>query len=205
MTDEERAKENEKYVEGLRNMLAKHNNDWAIVASELYTQTAKLREDRRDLRSQIATLEGKLPKDTDLVLSGDDKALYERFKALGTPDEIQTKLDAAVTLERSLIVNRLATKHSLKESVLAKLLPADAEIVVVGEGDAAVFQIKQGDKSQTVDDMIKGPWADFAPALQVTQEKRGITVLGQSGGGNPDGATDYVAAYLQAHQPAPKE
>lgn len=207
-TDENETQEETGVATGLRNLLQRHNNQWATVAAELYSQTGKLREDRRTLRAELEQLKAKVPAEDDVVLSGKDKETYEAYKALGTPEEINSERVKAAETQRNLQVSKLATKHSLKESVLTKLLSPETEILLEGTGEDAVYKLKNGDKTATVEEMLSGEWSDFAPSLQAeTQpDHNGTRVLVQSGSKKDAGKDkDMVESFLQSMTATPKK
>lgn len=194
MADDERDNQS-RTEEGLRNLLQRHNNDWAALAAELYSQTFQLREDRRAARAEVKSLKDQIPGEDVLILKGDAKTEYETYKAIGKPNEIQERLTAAATSQRQAAVARMAARHGFKESVLDRLL-GDNEVSVEGQGDKEKFTVG----GKPVDELLKSDWADFAPALQV-ERQTGTKAAGQAGGGREAGDTDYVAAYLKAQQP----
>lgn len=186
--------------EGLRNLLQRHNNDWAALAAELYSQTFKLRDDRRDARARITELEKQIPGEDALVLKGEDRTMYESYKALGKPDEIKQRFDAAARSVREAAVTRMASHHGFKDSVLNRLLGDGAEIIVEGSDDKPVYKVKNGETTKTVDELLKAEWADFVPAL-ATEKQTGTKAAGQAGSERETGDTDYVKSYLEAQQP----
>jgi hypothetical protein len=80
-------------------MLASNNGDEKRTIAQLITDNRKVRDKLRITREQLTASEAKVPKDA-LVLSGDDKKLYDEFKALNIkPSEAKKRIELATQLE----------------------------------------------------------------------------------------------------------
>lgn len=185
----------ESVEEQLKGLLAKHNNDWAAVAGQLFKDNYDLREQRRNLRTELKTAQEQVPEGA-VVLSGSDLETYEAWKALGdSPAKVAESLGELTSLRRDSQVSQLAAAHKLKPAAVKKLLAADAEIVVKGEGDKRQFAVKHGGKETSVDDLLKGDWKDFVPALKDAP----VRYMGQAGVEDAGGGDDIVGAFINAH------
>lgn len=137
--DNQSQNDNQQGNEGYRNLLTRYNNDLGAVAAELYSQTARLREDRRTLQTQLTELQGKAPAADALILTGTQKDAFEAYKKLGKPDELKTTLAAKTEAEQRLAqyerqesINQAAgTVFNAK--AIARFLPADARIEAADE------------------------------------------------------------------------
>lgn len=195
--EDELRKENE----GLKSLLSRYNNDALAVAAELYSQTYQLRSERRQLREELQSTKDKLPKEGDVVLSGEDAKTWETYKGLGKPDEIKQQLDAGKNASREATLAKVASAHNLNPTVLSKLVDPSAEITEEkGKDGKAVFKIGSGDQAKTVDQLLDSDWSDFAPALAVDKQP-GRRAAGQAGSreaGEPNYVEDYLKNQNQA-------
>lgn len=154
-------------------LVSKHGDSTAalkVVIGENYEYRTRLRE-----------MKAQLPKDGGLVLSADDAKAFSAFRALGTPDELKTALEAGKTASdqvtrfaREKTHNHAASLTGFKPSVLAALAEKDkAEIVVIPGKDKAgkdieVAHVKgEGDKTTPLAEYAESKWKDFLPALKV--------------------------------------
>lgn len=203
MTDEDADREDQESgksseTAGLRNMLARHNNDAMALAAELYNQTYALREQRRSLRKENEALKQKLPAEGSVVLSGDDVKLWESYQGLGKPEDLQSQLSDAKRERRQALLTRAAVRHGFKEKLLAKLLEGTEIDVRDKDGDDE-FIVGEGDKAKPITDLVETDWKEFADAL-VGSKQSGRTAVGQAGA-REDGKADYVGNYLSRVQP----
>lgn len=152
--------------------------------NDLERDNYKDREKLRDRDARIKELEAKQVPDGALVLTGDDASRYQAFTALGkTPDEVTaalTQADAAITerdqLKRSMTIRQVAEASGYKPAVLERL-GADLTYAVkdvtetVGGKQTTVkraFVVTDG-KETPLSDYAAAEWADFLPALGVTE------------------------------------
>lgn len=188
----------------LQGLLARHNNDWAAVAGQLFRDNYELRESRRQARAELQEARKKVPEGA-AVLTGDELKSWEAYKALGEPDKVSGQLAELSTLRRDAQVAELASAHKLKASAVKRLLTADAQITVTGEGDKREFTIKVGDKESSVKDLLEGDWKEFEPALRESPAgSGGRKVLGQAGVEAGGDATDIVGSYINAQNQGPQ-
>lgn len=120
-------------------IVAKYSGDAVRMASnisELQDDNYKLRRKRDDLQRENDTLKGNVPKDGSVVLSKEDAALWEAYKALNLkPEELKTAVserdDFKVKLEneqtehsktkRGNVLRDVAQDMGYKTSVLERL------------------------------------------------------------------------------------
>jgi hypothetical protein len=79
----------DKENKNLTALLAKNNGDAMALASQLLSENADLRAERRTWRTEKTTLEGKALKDGQVAVSADDAKALDAYKPLGTPDELK--------------------------------------------------------------------------------------------------------------------
>ena len=207
--------------EGFRNLLTRYNNDMSAMAAELYSQTARLRDDRRKLRERVSELEKQVPAEGTVVLNAEQAAEFKRYKELGTPNEVNSKIEEAGKAEREelsqlkhrLAVGKAATAMGYRENVLERLLKSEQlqlELEEDREGQTNVL-IKRGDeKAVPLSEFAEQNWSDFLPSLR-TQEDSGADrqqqqdrvgaarqVGGRRQGGDPDYVGDYIKNYREA-------
>lgn len=149
--------------EAFNNLLARHNNDAAAAARELFSQNYRLREQRRQLESQNANLLAQVPDDDSVVVPRQDNEVFQQLRELGEPEQVLEQLTAGQQAieERNQLQRREAIRQNLPadyhaEAVL-ELLPADASLA--RDGDNIVIQ--QGDNRTPLEDWEK----------QVTEQK----------------------------------
>lgn len=118
--------DNPKPSDDLTRRLKAHGNNAAALAGELHAEN-------RNLMGQLAEARKRLPADGSIVLAGDDAKAWERYKARGTPDEIDATYAERDTFKGEAVLR--ARNDSLAEAgfnpkTLAPLIPADAAIEV---------------------------------------------------------------------------
>ena len=164
-------------------ILDRHGSDAIKLAERLATREGdnyQLREERRQLREQLAQLQGKLPADGAVVLAGDDATAWEAYRALGKLDELQAALSERettkselTTLKRDLELRDVAQIANYKIAVL-KQLAGDAQFAIKEADGKKSIVVKDGEKETPLADYAKARWADFLPALQLAPEKAAI-------------------------------
>jgi hypothetical protein len=210
-----------KIFEAFNGRLEKHNNNALELAQQLFRDNYSLREEKRKLSSKITDLEGKVPADGSLVLSGDDVKAWESIKALNlSADDIKAKLQSSsdnerelATLKRTELMRQVAHTEGYKATVLSDILPADAPVEVKdhekdGEKKKRAFiKIKENgaDRELLLSDYIEGNKADYLPALRVEQKTDNKFVRQESNGRAPSGNPyDAIREETKARQEAQK-
>lgn len=154
--------------QGYQRLLERNGNDAGAVATLLYQENYQHRQ-------RIRELEGRLPKEGAVILSGDDAARWEALKA-HKPDEIAAALAERDTLKQQVAnvarretVRKAAEVVGYKASVLEKL-PGLPPVEVTGEGDTIAAHVITDSGNMLLADYVAQQYADFLPALQVQQQ-----------------------------------
>lgn len=165
-------------------LLERYGGDAVKMAERL----ADLSNDNYDLRHKNSNLtrsnddlKGKVPAEGTVILSKDDAALLDTYRALGTPDVIKTQVEtgaAAVqerdTLKRSNTIRTIADVAGYKPTVLERLGPdleyrvKDVQETVNGKAQTVkrAFVVKD-DKETPLGEYATREWTDFLSALTV--------------------------------------
>jgi len=97
-------------------------------------------------------------------LSDNDFALWERYRALGTPEHVEAALVERDDLARRATIREAAAIAGFKESALARLA-GDLPIAV---RDGAAFVATDGEETPLADYAAR-EWAEFLPSLKATE------------------------------------
>ncbi len=152
------------------------------------TQSTQFKSDRDKQKARVDELEAQMPEGS-LILKGDEAKAYQAYKALGTAEEVKTKLEAAVettkentSLKRTQRTSAASKALGWKESVLERLL-GDMDI----DGREETVTVKEGGKDVLKKQMVyavlvpqesgepkrvqatayaEANWSDFLPALK---------------------------------------
>ena len=185
-------------------ILERHGSDAIKLAERLATREGDnyaLREERRQLKEQLTQLQGKLPAADAVVLSKDDAATIEAYRALGKPDELKTALTERQTTQQELASLRqdlalrdvaAAAKYDVDvlRTIGGDLTYTIKDEQVNGKAERKVYvKVKEGDaeKEQLLADYAKAQWAKFMPSLQLanTTQQRAIGTPRTGPGGAP--------------------
>lgn len=192
--------------QNLQGLLARHNNDAMQVVATLLAENHQLRDERRQLRSQV-------PAQGAVVLAGDDAQRWQQYQQLGAIDALQQQLQAAqtaqselTTLRRQAVLNDVQAASGYKASVLAQLPGASdltfavREVTVDGRTAKAAFVTDKDGKEHPLADYAKGTWADFLPSLTANAQAApgGTGFVPQNPGGNPP--ADLLTQHAQRFQ-----
>jgi hypothetical protein len=178
--------------EGFKRLLDKHNNDALQIARQLYDDNYREREQNRQLKQQLADLQGKVPSNGSVVLSADDAKALEAYRALGGVDDLKTSITNLATMRKNELLREAAEAHKFKPQVLQRLA-ADLDITVKETGDGKdrrkVAYVKDGDKELSLDKYAEREWSDFMPSLSAgeQQQQRGAPDINANnrGAGTP--------------------
>ena len=195
--------------EGLRNLLNRHNNDWAAMAGNLYTENHKLREKNREHRAELEALKAQVPGDDALVLTGEDRKRFEAYQELGSPDDIRKERERSeqertqmAAEKRQVMLDKAALQDNLSAESLAKLLREeriDAQRVKDGDKEATRYVVLQGEKDEAVPlmDYIRSEYGDKVASALSNEERESATHVARQAGARDGPAPDIVGGYLK--------
>lgn len=190
-----------------QSLLQKHQNDANQVALALFGDNHRLRSDKRKLTSQLKALQGKVPADGAVVLTGEKAKAWEAYQALGKPEEIKSSLEARSGVEKELkelrrgeqirSVSEVAGYKSSVLSRLAQLATEELEFAVEEvESDGEKIQravVKQGETKKPLAEYAKEHWTEFLPALEQKAQAGAAGNAGAIGNGNSGAGTRLPA------------
>lgn len=205
-------------VTALQQQVAKLNAQIDTLQGENF----KLREERRDLRTQIGELSKSAPKEGEIVLPKTDAELWQSYQGIGKPDDLSKAMTELAKLRRDVLVRDVAGVHGYQSQVLGTLLPANAQVELRGVKDeetgktAQVAYLKLPDgQEQPITDYAEKNWQPFLPALvnnnhsspQGGNQSGSPTWLNQGGGQPkpPQGEGDLVSQRLAKQEQQRKE
>lgn len=166
-------------------------------------------------REEIRALKEKQPVAGAVVLSADDAAQLEAYRALGTPDalktlatERQTFASEAATLKHDANLRRAAAAHGYKANVLKQIVGSLPIEMVDAKGDTPeqAYVTPEGGQRVLLTDYMAEQYADFLPSLQAEgaqppEQRR--TAYPAQGNGKAPGATRPVDTYIKSQYPGP--
>jgi hypothetical protein len=174
-------------------LLKKNNDDPTRAIEVLLGENANLREDKRKLKADLEEANKAKPGEGALVLTKEEAADWEAFKALGKPADVKKKLDAHGELEkkvadadRSKLLSEAAQISGFKPSVLEKLADGlEIEVKDVPKTNeknetvnTRVAFVKTDTGLKTLADFANDSWKEFLPSLK--SDDKGTQ--GQNGG-----------------------
>lgn len=135
----------------------------AELLADAENKLYRLRETNRELRAKV-------PADGAVLMTPEDAAALESYRALGTPDALKGAQDAAqqastklATYERERTAHAAASAHEWKPSVLAKLPSLQGKDIEARDADGAPAYFVEG---TPLLDYVTAHDAEFLPALQ---------------------------------------
>lgn len=187
-------------TQAFQSRLSKMNGDAMAFATQLFDENFRLREDKRKLTEAATETAKKLPAEGSIVLTSVEAKAYEEYKALGTPVELKTRIDAFPTLEDEN--KNLKMRDSLREvasigiggsklrfSVLEDRVKAagNLQFIVKEEGrdKRKVAYVKDGDKETPLEQFAEKNWADYLPSLKEESARRTGSANGGEGSNQP--------------------
>lgn len=199
--------------QNLQGLLQRHQGDALAVVSTLLAENHSLRDERRQLRSQ-------LPPQGAVVLNEQQAGQWTAYQQLGTVEALTQERTTAQTtqteltgLRRESLLNKVEGASGYKASVLGRL--ADDKIgfeIREADGKKSVI-VKDGDKETPLAEYAQAKWADFLPALtaasaqgQAQQQPAGTSFVPQNAGGAAPGgdvATNFLKQAQAARDAAP--
>lgn len=195
-------------LKSFERLLERHGNSATTVAQLLFTEN-------KELRDKVRQIEGKVPADGAVVLTGADVAAWDAYKALGKPDDIKQGLDERTQLQGQLSgAQRAETLRTVAEAVgykpavlsnLDRMAKAEGKELAFSVRDeqrdgkaVKVAYVKDGDKETPITDYAQSNWADFLPALSAQgAQQQGTRYPAQHAGSNTTKADDPVGAFLE--------
>lgn len=186
--------------QGAEAFIKKWGDNMLGAVTTLMSENYQDREQNRKLKEQIATLEGKQPKEGEVVLSKEDAAIWAAIKE-ATGDKVGDTVKnlkelndlkaEKVTTERNDKIEKVAKAHGLNPKVLTQLMKDSEvrfqEVLVEKEGKKETVlaaYIKGSDGVERgLEDHAKLAWSDFAGSLKASEGGATPPAEGGSGGG----------------------
>lgn len=195
--------------------LAANNGQATILAQRLFDENFHLREDKRKLNDDLKAVKDKLPEGA-VVLSKEDAAAFEAYKALGKPEDVKKSLDEKTKNDGELadlkfkqLIGDAAQAHGFKPNVLADIVKAKGMSIEIGETEvddgkggkvkkpAAFVLTNEGKSKVNLSDYARDNLSDYLPSL-AAQAGQGAGQQwvsqgqGAGGAGNGQGAGGSV-------------
>lgn len=186
--------------EGFKSLLKKHENDARAVAQLLYQENYQYRSEIRDLQGQLTQARKLAPAEGAVVLSKEEAELWQKYQALGKPEEIETERNDAKRIKREQLLTQAAEVHELKPGVLQQLagdLPIEIkEIDDNGQKKKVAFVKGADGQEKVLTDYAKANWADFMPALEAKPKQQPATTYTRQSVGGTAPKTNAVQDVL---------
>lgn len=216
--------------QNFQRLLERNNNDAMQLAGKLFDENYHYRQRIRQLETQTRDLQGQVPGEGSVVLTGDEAQAWQAYRALGTPDEVKQGLDQRADYakrladaERETVLRQVADQAGYKPSVLAQL-----DRMAQAQGKALEFElreqeengqtvqrsiVKDGETELPLSDYANQEWADFLPALTVQPSApsapsvpTGVRYPPQHpGSGTPSRPTDIAEQFIAERDDRAKE
>lgn len=126
-----------------------------------------------------------------MELTDEEAARWERYRALGSPDDLETALRERDGLTRADLIRRAAAATGYREPVLARL--SEGLTLSVEDNRA---RIVTEDGPVPLREYAEREWADFLPSLKAEAESPRTPYVRQGGSDAPPPpptvALDYV-------------
>jgi len=177
--------ENDKGAEGLQKKLEKFNGDALALATDLWADNYKFREQAREAKAKLEETEKKLPAEGAVVLTKADAERWKAYQELGKPEEIKaavaerdTLKTENATVKREQTLRDVADVQGWNYSVIKRLADGlEFEIVDGKDKDGKAVKsanvvIVTGDKreSKPAAEYAEKEWSEFLPSLQKPSE-----------------------------------
>jgi hypothetical protein len=189
----------------LQTLAARHGGSLDAVGMTLLTENHGYRE-------RIRQLEGRLPAEGAVVLTGEDAQRWQAYQALGAPTDVQAAIaerdtfrGELTTLQRTKAIADAAGLAGYKAKVLGSLPKADKLAFIIKDetDNGQTVQrayVKDGDTEEPLTTYAEREWQDFLPALSadtdaVRSQARPGFVRQQVGGKAP--ASDPIATHTK--------
>lgn len=156
-------------AQALDNLISRHNNDMRSVVELLYRENFQHRETIRGLQGQV-------PDQGAVVLSGDDAQHWQSYSQLGELSAIQQQLQERQTFERDL--TQLRQDMLLRD--VASIMNFDRDVLQTVGGSLTyvikdeqvegkpvqVVYVKDGDQETKLSAFAEQKWQKFLPSLR---------------------------------------
>lgn len=169
------------------------------AANELWRDNFKLRQDRKNLRTENADLKAKLPPDGSVVLTKEQAADWELYQKLGKPAEVEKALGEGKTAQEGLLkrdrdaeVRKAADGMKMNPDALVQLFGMHPALEVVSKTvkgsdgkDQTGWYVKDTANNNAETELgqyATTNWQTFLPSLQVQQAGNGGNGQGNQGG-----------------------
>lgn len=198
---------NNDIIQSLQNLIGRNNGDTGAVATLLFNENYQLRD-------RVRQLEGRVPAEGSMVLTGDQVTAWQAYQQIGDVATVQQRLtdgQTAIserdTLRRDGVLRDVAEMSGFRLSVLQGIRGAtdlQYEVREVDENGQRVRRafVRNGETTTPVADYANQHWADFLPALRVAQQGHGGVPFPAQNAGSGAAGTDLVAQALQRQQAA---
>lgn len=144
--------------------------------AEVQTDNFSLRDQRRELKRQLADLGTKVPGEGSVILTAEDAAALDAYRALGATADLQTALSERQTLAETLAARD--RQDALRSAAQAMAYDADVLTTLAGDLPITVREIGDGKEKKPVafisdaagkeyrlDAYAADHWAKFLPSL----------------------------------------
>lgn len=161
--------------EGFKNLLKRHENDARATAQLLYQENHQYREEIRGLEKELDRVRKQLPAEGTIILSKEDGELWQKYQALGKPEELEGVKAENATIKRGQLLSQVAEAHKYKVGVLQTLAGDLAfELREVDENGhkRKVAFVKVDGQDKALPDYAKEKWGDFLPSLEAKPEQQ---------------------------------
>lgn len=196
------------------NLITKNNGDSNKAIETLLSENAQLRSDKRKLKEEKDEVTKKLPQDGTVVLTADEFKLWELYKTLGKPEELEkitkehTELkEKTESQKKKELIEKAATGAGFKSSVLERLV-GDIEIQfqsipILVDGKAVNQEIpfvKTKDGLKSLKDYASENWSEFTSSLSQDSnnpDQNTVPYHNNGAGGNTPPENDLVAKFIK--------
>lgn len=129
------------------------------------------RDQIAQLKADLAAVQGKVPGDGAVVLTGEQTAVWQAYQELGKPDELKTVKADYTRLQRDALYQQAAAAHGYKAAVLSQLPGIGDYQIEVKEQEKDGKKVKVAiakdgaGQERPLPELLQEKWADFTPAL----------------------------------------
>lgn len=180
---------------GFNALLERHRKDTRAAAYLLYQENYQYRGEVRELQKDLERVRKQVPAEGAIVLSKEEAESWQKYQALGKPEEIEAERTENKRMKREKLLGEAAEAHKLKPNVLQQLagdLPIEIkEIEDNGQKKKVAFVKGADGQEKSLTDYAKANWADFMPSLETQPQQQTTTYTRQSVGG-PGPKTNVV-------------
>lgn len=175
MSEPTPSSDTDKLAKAIESLVSKHGDEKGAIKT-LLDENLELRQQKRDLKKEVTDLKSNIPAKDAVVLSGDDLKAYEAYKALGSADELKTKLEEAQKAQDSLknykqaeTMDKVADVTGVNSAALKKLY-SNYDFEITGEGEEAKAYVVDGEKKVLLSEHIDEHNSEFKASLYENEE-----------------------------------